>query len=160
MDVMGRKEKFSWQEKEFIKKPKDKRWFLGFFIFFFVIIVVSLLFKSYFLAFLLLISSFSFFVYALKEPLLYTFTIDKNGFTINKEKIPFENVSSFWIFKKEPAAPNEISLNLKKKISNNIKIPIAPNQDTEKIRKFLKKYIREKRQEESLIEALLERVGF
>lgn len=152
-------QKFSWREKEFVKIPKNKNWLVGAGLFFGVVLILSLLIKNYFLGFLILVAGFSFFIYALKEPREYTFTVNQEGVKIDDKLIPFREIRFFWVFKRPHPWPDELSLVLKRKINSHVMIPLG-EQEVGPLTEFLKKHIKEKRQEESLVEVFLRKIGF
>jgi len=152
---------FQWEENEFVKTPKNKKWLYSVCAFFLAVFLLALLLKNFFLAFLILMAGFSFLVHALKTPRVYSFKINKNGVSIGRRTlISLEEIKSFWIFKNPGSLPDELSLILKRKINPGLKIPIHPSQNTREIRYFLKGYLLEKRQEKTLTEVFLERIGF
>ncbi|PJE59772.1 MAG: hypothetical protein COU85_01920 [Candidatus Portnoybacteria bacterium CG10_big_fil_rev_8_21_14_0_10_44_7] len=155
------KQEFIWAAEEFKKSPKNKKWFWQTGLVFAALFVLAIVFGNFFLAFLIVVSAFAFFVYALKDPVKYNFSINQDGVGVGQRFISFEDIKSFWIFnQKNSDALPEISFILKRKINNHFKIPVALEQKIIKIENFLKQYLPKKRQEESIIDVFLEKIGF
>jgi hypothetical protein len=66
--------------------------------------------------------------------------------------LAFNNLKSFWIFN-EPSEVKYISIESKKVFMPRIAIPLG-EQPPEEIRRTISKFLPEKKQEESLIDAL------
>jgi len=84
--------------------------------------------------------------------------IKTEGVQINDDLYPYENLKSFWIFY-DPPYHQELSIRSKKMFTGGyIKIPLG-EEDPLKIRKFLIKFIPEKKQEEALVDVFARMVG-
>ena len=87
------------------------------------------------------------------------FKIDKNGIHIGKIKsYSYEEISGFHIIEGEDGA-GELILKTKNKIHPYIKILLA-NEDTQKVKDYLKPHLSEMDYEESLSDIIFRIVGF
>ena len=147
-----------WSALEFIKYQKDFRWFiiggliaLGFLIF-------ALITKNFIFALLIILAAFSLYVWGQKEPRKIKFAITAKGVMIENTCRNFDDLKSFWIFY-DPPEIKYLSLESKKLFMPYIKIPLG-NEDPNRIREILLKFLPEVKQEESLIDALARQIKF
>ena len=77
---------------------------------------------------------------------------------MSTESSSSEDLRSFWIFY-NPPEEKEISFRSKKTFFPYIRIPLA-DQNPNEIRKYLLKFMSEKRHRESIIDTWMKRVGF
>ena len=147
----------SWNAPEFTYYEKSSGWFLGLTIISGVFFLISVLTKNYFFAFLILIAFFLIYVHAIKKPRKVKIEISEKGIDIAEQFLPYKEIVSFWIFE-EPEL-KMLSLESKKFFRPRPFIPLA-GQAPENIRAVLKKFIPEKKQEESLIDILARRIRF
>jgi len=151
-------QEFKWQAPEFDKKEKTKSWFIVP-----AIITIGLglfaLFTENFLFLIAIILAFLiFYIYANKEPRIIKFKIDEKGIEIDERLHDFDSLRSFWLFY-NPPEEKELSLRSRRTFLPYIRIPIADENPNE-IRKFLLKFLPEKRHRESIVDIWMRRVGF
>ncbi len=149
---------FEWQAPEFSKKEKTKSWFI-----IPAIITIGLglfaLFSENFLFLIAIILAFLvFYIYANKEPRTIKFKINEKGIEIDEKLHDFDSLRSFWLFY-NPPEEKELSLRSRRTFLPYIRIPIA-DENPNDIRKFLLKFLPEKRHRESIIDIWMRRVGF
>ena len=101
---------------------------------------------------------FVFYVYANKEPRTIKFKIDERGVEIDGKLYEFDTLSSFWVFY-NPPEQKEISFRSKRTFLPYVRISLDDENPNE-IRKFLLKFLPEKRHSESLIDIWMRRIGF
>lgn len=145
-------DEISWTAPEFPHHNKDRSWFIILTVIAVGLLILALFDKNIIFAVLIGISFFSIFTYALKKPEDVNLVITHKGIKINKTLYEFNNLKSFWIFY-EPPQVKEISLRSKKMIMPYIKIPLGEQNPVE-IRRFLMKYLPERKHKESLIDNL------
>jgi len=86
------------------------------------------------------------------------FRIDEKGIKIGRKLFDFDELKSFWVFY-SPPEEKELSIRSKKMFIPYIKIPLD-NQNPNEIRKYLLKFLPEKRHKESVIDIWMKRIGF
>lgn len=149
---------FEWEAEEFEKKDKEKSWFVMPAIIAIILAVFALLIDNYLLIVLVVLSFFTFYLYGNKSPRIIKFRIDEKGIEIDGKLHEYSDLRSFWVFYNPPIEKN-LSIRSKKTFFPYIKIPLDKENPAE-IRKYLLKFIPEKRHKESLIEIWMRRIGF
>ncbi|MBU4285113.1 hypothetical protein KKF60_00960 [Patescibacteria group bacterium] len=156
---------FEWRTLEFEKTEKNKSWFIFPAIIVIILGIIALITDNLLFLVLILLGFFTFYVYAKKEPRTIKFKIDERGIEVDDRLHTFDSIRSFWIFY-NPASPaggppmeKEISFRSRKTFFPYIKIPLA-DQNPSEIRKYLLRFLPEKRHKESLIDIWMKRIGF
>jgi len=98
------------------------------------------------------------YIYALKKPRKIKFSISGRGIQVDQSLYGFDGLKSFWIFY-EPPEIKELSIRSKKKFIPYVKIPLG-NQNPAEIRKFLLKFLPERKHQESIAETLAKKIRF
>jgi len=157
--------KLEWTAPEFIKYEKGKRWFILVGLIALSIIIIAVLLKNFLWVVITILIILVVYIYASKEPRKIKFSISGKGIQIDQRIYRFENLKSFWIFY-ESASPaggppeiKELSLRSKKMLMPYIKIPLD-KQNPAEIRKFLLKFLPERKHRESAIDELARRSKF
>jgi hypothetical protein len=149
---------FEWQAPEFEKKEKNKSWFFIPAIIAIILGIVALLIDNILLLVLILLGFFNFYVYAQKQPKIVKFKINEKGLEIDEKLHDFDSLRSFWVFY-NPPIEKEISFRSRKTFFPYIRIQLG-EQNPNEIRKYLLKFLPEKRHKESLIDLWMHRIGF
>lgn len=149
---------FEWSAPEFVQYSKNKSWFIIVGLITAGLFLWALLIKNLLFALLIGLSFFSLVTFALKKPREIRLAITSKGIKIDKTLYSFDNLKSFWIFY-EPPEVKELSLRSKKTIMPYIKISLA-EQNPAEVRKFLIKYLPERKHKESLIDNLARQLKF
>lgn len=147
-----------WSAPEFVQYSKNKSWFIIVGLIAAGLFLWALLIKNLLFALLIGLSFFSLVTFALKKPREIRLAITSKGIKIDKILYSFDNLKSFWIFY-EPPEVKELSLRSKKTIMPYIKISLA-EQNPAEVRKFLIKYLPERKHKESLIDNLARQLKF
>jgi hypothetical protein len=147
-----------WSAPEFRQYGKSKSWFIIVGLIAAGLFLWALLIKNLLFALLIGLSFFSVITFALKKPRDIQIAITSKGIKIDKTLYTFDNLKSFWIFY-EPPEIEELSLRSKKTIMPYIKISLA-EQNPAEVRKFLIKYLPERKHKESLIDNLARSLRF
>jgi len=151
-------QEFEWQAPEFEKKAKTKSWFIIPAIITIVLGIIALLIENILFLIFIILAFLVFYIYANKEPRIIKFKIDEKGVEIDDRLHEFDSLRSFWIFY-NPPDEKELSLRSKKTFLPYVRIPLADENPNE-IRKFLLKFLPERRHRESLIDVWMKRAGF
>lgn len=149
---------FEWEAPEFDKKEKTKSWFIVPAIITIILGLFALFSDNFLFLIAIILAFFIFYIYANKEPRIIKFKINERGIEIDEKLHDFDSLRSFWLFY-NPPEQKELSFRSRKTLLPYIRIPIA-NQDPNEIRKFLLKFLPERRHKESLIDIWMRRVGF
>lgn len=149
---------FEWQAPEFEKKEKNKSWFIIPAIITIIIGIIAIATENILFLILILLGFFTFYIYAKKEPRTINFKINEKGVEIDNKLHHFESLKSFWVFY-DPPMEKELSFRSKKITFPYLRIPLA-EQNPNEIRKYLLKFLPEKRHKESLIDIWMKRIGF
>lgn len=148
----------SWTTLEFIYHAKNRTWLISFGIIAVGLFIAAVLIKNYFFALLVPIASFLIYVHAQKRPRQITVNITAENINIpNILSIPYKEIISFWIF--EESEINGLSLETKKLLQTKIFIPLG-DQEPATLRHLLLTFIKEKKQEDSLIDIIARRLKF
>jgi hypothetical protein len=151
-------QEFEWRAKEFPKKEKNKSWFIFPALITIALGIFALATESFIFLIAIILGFFVFYVYANKEPRTIKFRIDERGVEIDDRLYEFDSLSSFWMFY-NPPEQKEISFKSKRTFLPYIRIPLDKENPNE-IRKFLLKFLPEKRHSESIIDIWMRRIGF
>jgi len=158
MDNESDKILISWTAQEFVKKEKEKTWFIVFGIIALAFFATGILMKNYIFSVMIALASFLVFVQALRHPQKIKTAILEDGIVVNDlSKIVFKEIKSFWIF--EEANFTSLCLETKKLAQSKIYLPLG-QQTPDSIRQILIKFIKEIKQEESLIDVLTRKINF
>lgn len=150
--------KIEWTAPEFKKYKKGKKWFILPALIGLGILIIAILSKNFLLAIATILAAFVVYLYALKKPRKIKFSISGKGIQVAKNIYRFEDLKSFWIFY-EPPEVKEISIRSKKTFIPYVKIPLG-DQNPVEIRKFLLKFLPERRHPESVIDEWMRKARF
>ena len=156
----------NWRIEEPNFMPKTTEWFWAFGILAFALIVFSILLKNYLLTIILALAIFIIYSSKDKKPELINFRLDNDGLYIERKFYPYDSFESFWIFPARNGSPEggETQIDEKYELALRYKRHLAPlliapfhNNDEQKIRRILNKYLPESEEQESLIDLLRKR---
>jgi len=151
-------QEFEWQAPEFDKKEKNKSWFIIPGIITIVLGIFALLTDSTLFLIFVILAFLVFYIYANKEPRIIKFKINEKGIEIDEKLHDFDSIRSFWLFY-SPPEQKELSFRSRKIFLPYVRIPLADENPNE-IRKFLLRFLPERRHRESVIDIWMRRVGF
>jgi len=149
---------FEWKAPEFEKKEKTKSWFIFPAIITIVLGIIALIAENILFLIFIILAFVVFYIYANKEPRIIKFKINEKGVEFDGRLHDFDSLRSFWLFY-NPPEEKEISFRSKKTFFPYVRIPLA-DQNPNELRKFLLKFLPEKRHRESIIDIWMRRVGF
>lgn len=144
----------SWQALEFEHKDRSPDWYWTFGIISIAGILIAILLDNILFAILIAISVFTLTLYAHKKPSVISFEISHRGIRADSTLYPYLSLESFWVDETQEEAP-KLLLMSKKTFALQIVIPLhsAPIYE---IREYLKEYMQEVEQGESIIERVME----
>lgn len=151
-------QEFEWKAPEFDKKEKSKSWFIIPGIITIVLGIFALITENILFLIAIVLAFFVFYVYANKEPRIIKFKINEKGIEIDERLHDFDSLRSFWIFY-NPPEQKELSLRSKRTFFPYIHVPLTKENPNE-IRKFLLRFLPEKKHSESIIDIWMKRIGF
>jgi len=149
---------FAWEAPEYERKEKEKSWFIIPAIIAVAICVFALLTDNYLFMILVILSFFAFYIYGNKPPRIVKFKINEKGIDVDGRPHEFEHLRSFWIFY-NPPSEKILSFRSRRTFFPYVRIPLADENPVE-IRKFLLKFLPEKKHQESIIDIFMRRIGF
>ena len=147
-----------WSALEFIAHDKNPLWFIAGGIIAVIFLAFAICTKNFIFALIIILASFSIFIWAQKKPRKIMFSLTPKGLKIEENIYAFDSLKSFWIFY-EPPEIKYLSVESKKIFMPRIIIPLN-EENPNKIREFLIKYLPEEKQRESLIDILARRLRY
>jgi hypothetical protein len=151
-------QEFTWKAREFPKKQKEKSWFIFPAIITIALGIFALITESILFLIAIILAFFVFYIYANKKPRIIRFKINERGVEVDNRLYSFDDLRSFWIFY-EPPEVKEISFRSKRSFLPYIRIPLDKENPND-IRKFLLKFLPERRHRESLVDIWTRKSGF
>jgi len=149
---------FEWEAPEFEGKEKTKSWFFIPAVITIVLGIIALIMDNFLFLIFIILAFVVFYAYANKKPRIVKFKINEKGIKIDNRLYELDSLRSFWLFY-NPPEEKEISFRVKKTFLPYIRIPLA-NESPNEIRKYLLKFLPEKKHSESIIDIWMRRVGF
>jgi len=151
-------QEFEWKTLEFEKKEKNKSWFIVPALITIAFGIFALITESFLFLVTIVLAFFVFYTYANKDPRIIKFKIDERGVEIDNKLYDFDDLKSFWVFY-NPPEEKDISFRSKRSFLPYIRIPLGKENPNE-IRKFLLKFLPEKRHSESVVDIWMRKTGF
>ncbi|PIS13616.1 MAG: hypothetical protein COT67_00675 [Candidatus Tagabacteria bacterium CG09_land_8_20_14_0_10_41_14] len=152
------KSQITWQGMEHSYVPKNTDWFWIVGSVGLAFIIIAVLTHNFLLGVFVITAGLVFVILDTKKPKKINFVVGPKSIKINSRFYRYEEISSFWI-RYEPPAVKELLIKLKKNWGTNLKIPIN-NTNPNLLRKYLLRFIKEEKHEQSLIETIGEVLGF
>lgn len=154
-----------WQAFEHQHRHRSVDWYWVVWILAVGVAITAYLFNNLLFGILILLSAFNISIFASKKPLLINFLISERGISTNDKLIPYSDLESFWITTgpNPPKADGQskILFKAKKKLSPYIVIPLPDNNiDTDEIKEYLLKHLKETKHSEPLSQIIIEKLGF
>ena len=147
-----------WETEEFTYHPKDLQWLLVGGILALGIFASLLVLKNMFGAVTILLFMIIMYLYATKKPDMLSVVVDGRGITINNKRIPYSDITSFWVLYEPPV--RDLILIQKAKFTPKTIIPLGQVNPVELRALLLANAISEKEEEETLTDILARRFGF
>jgi hypothetical protein len=147
-----------WFAYEFDKHQKEPIWFIFSGLIALILFIIAIFSKNFIFALIIIIASFLIFIWAQKQPRKIKFALTPKGIKIKEDIYAYDHLKSFWIFY-EPPDIKYLSVESKKLFMPRIMIPLG-DENPNKVREFLLKYLPEEEQHESAIDTLGRRLKY
>jgi hypothetical protein len=148
-------ETLEWETEEYehVEKSQDWFWVTGLIAASAVIIAIVLM--NFLLAIIIVLGTSILLWYAARQPEVLKFTLTPKGLRVKNDLYPFKNLDAFWILEDK----NKLILRMHRFFLPHLVIPLGYVNHTE-VKDYLRRYLQEEEQEESLIDVIAERFGF
>lgn len=147
----------SWHTEEYNHEKKSADWYWAVGIVAVSGAAASIFLGNVLLGILIVIGAFSLMLLASRPPEIIGIKIDESGITVGKYRHPFANLESFWI--NEHTDPPRLLITAKKTFAPHI-IVLVKDVSVEGLRSRLRERVKEEEQHESLIQLIMENLGF
>lgn len=149
----------SWSFFEFEEYKRGKAWYIAGGLIALFLIVSALLMTNFLFAMIIILVCIILLLQIQKQPRRLNFSIAKDGIKIENKFYSYQDLKSFWIIYRPPEI-KKLYIQNKRKFSFLILIPLE-DQDPNKVREVLLKYLdEEKDKEESFAEKLSRQLKF
>jgi hypothetical protein len=147
-----------WSAPSFTNPKKTRNWYIVTGAVTLALVAFSIVVGSYLGAILFVLMGIVIFLYASREPSQVFAGVTPEGIFFGNRLYFFSDLDSFWLFY-DPPDLKEISLKSNKMIMPVIKVQLG-DQDPVAVRTLLLKFLKEKEQEESMIDLIARRLKF
>jgi hypothetical protein len=147
-----------WQTHEYEPRERSNDWFWAVGIITVAIVVTAIIFNNVLFALVMFLAGFSLSLYAARPPQIMDVVLDEIGVRVDRHFYPYRSLESFWV--EEHDGLPRIFLKSQKLIMPYIIIPISEEASLEKIKRFLDRHLPEVFHSESMLEKMMERMGF
>ncbi len=147
-----------WETLEYQYIPKSNDWFWYLASAALMLVIAAVFMHNFLLGVIAVIGAFSMAIMGGRKPERIIFSIEIKGIRIDNKLYPYANLNSFWL-NYDPPDRKELILESKKALAPRITInteDVDPNQ----IRKTLLKFLKEKKQEDTMLDAVENLIGF
>jgi hypothetical protein len=149
---------FAWQTAEYVHTEKSNDWYWTVGIITAALVIVSIIFGNPLFAIVLAIGTFTLTIFASRHPNTISVQIDEKGLAIDKTLYPFPTLDSFYLDENHYHGPRLI-LKSKKVVMPLVSVPVKYH-DLNELRAFLISHLKEQVFNQSVMQTLLERLGF
>jgi len=146
-----------WEAPEYKYQKKSHDWFWAVWIIALSISIASIIYQNILFAVLIIIGSFTLVMYALRQPRLIRFELNKKGVKIEDSLYPYKTLKSFWV--QEEPFEEKLLIQSNKILMPLISIPLG-KVDIVKIKNILIENLEEEEIEEPLSHKIMESLGF
>ena len=87
----------TWETLEYEYKKRGVDWYWAVATIALVLVVISIVMKNYFFAVLVVVATFSIYMFAVRHPMRIRVSIERDGVRIGNEFHPFGTLRAFWI---------------------------------------------------------------
>lgn len=145
-----------WRTLEYPYAEKGRDWFLSIGIVALALAVAAFILSNILFGLLILISTSTLFLFALRRPTEIRCELNKNGFFVERTRYVYADLTSFWI--DEHRGVPVLHARTKSVLSPYLNIPLR-KEDAGKIRGFLGKRVKEEEFNEPFSHQIAEMVG-
>lgn len=155
---METKETFSWEANDKLEKERKTDWYWAVLLIAIAGSVLCFLFGNFLLAVFIILATILIFFFASQKPKKQTYSIDSEGFYVNKHLIPFSKIKGFWL--EETKDFNKLFLEIEDPLTP-IQSFLYDTQETgDSIHELLIEHTEEKPMVEPLSQQVFEKLGF
>lgn len=147
-----------WEAHEYEHKDRSPDWFWAVGIVSVALSIVSIIFGNIILAILILVAAFTLLTFAKRPPENIRVAVDDKGITRDKIHYPFQTLKSFYIDTEHPH--KKIFFRSEKVFMPLIHVPLGEGVDVEKLHQHLSTHLSEEFHSLTLIERILDHLGF
>lgn len=147
-----------WTTHEYTFREKNSEWFWYVVSAGLAIIIISIFLHNFLLAILAIVGASSIILVGKKDPSELDFEINARGIKIENSLYLYKEMESFYL-NYNPPFKKEIIIKRKSKFSPFIKIPID-DTDPNIIRRVLITVLKEDEHEDTIMETIMDRLGF
>ncbi len=158
MELKSSRPLLKWEAFEYEYIPKSNNWFWSVGIIALSATVASALLSNMLFAILVIIATLTIILYGIRKPKKIMFSFTARGIQVENRLYPYENLHSFWIHYEPPVKKN-LTIEPKKLLMQTLLIPLG-DTDPNIIREHLLKFLKEERNEESIIQTISRILGF
>lgn len=155
MSVVG--ETIRWQAFEYLPRRRSRDWFLAVGIIALSLTAISVFVHNLLFAAVVLLGTFSLFLFAKRRPSRLTVLLTKEGVQFGKRQYRWNELESFWV--EDRYGEPRLLLKRTEMIAPLLVIPIA-EVEPNIIRAFLRDYLVEAEEEEPFSQKIMEYLGF
>ena len=148
---------FQWHAPEYPYKPKEDDWYWTVGIITAALVVIAVIFGDTLFGVVIAVGVFTLTMFASREPKTISVEVNEKGVTIDKVLYPFLSLDSFSVDDRHHRGPR-LHLKSKKMLMPLVTVPIG--SDASELRAFLATHLKEEAFEESLMQMILDRIGF
>lgn len=159
-EVVSKKEvanEIKWETLEYEYTPKSNNWFWTVGIITVGLAAASVLLDNVLFAIFVVLAGFTISLYAARKPKKILFSLSNRGIRIGDRIYLYENLASFWL-RYNPPYQKILLIEPKKFFMPAASVPLG-DTDPNEAREYLLKFLKEKYQEESLIETISHLIG-
>lgn len=157
MDEHGKIEA-TWEAPEYIHYEKKVDWYWALGIITIATSIATFIYGNVLFGVFIIIAGSSLAIFAHRKPEMIVYTISEEGIQIGKFYFPYRTIKAFWI-DNEPH-PRELVLHTDRSILPHVTVPVPENVDTQGLRSFLKRFLKEEEMHEPGFHKVFDRIGF
>ena len=154
---MPQEQELSWHIASHTMRERSNDWFWGLGAAAIIGAIGSIIFGNALLAIIIALGAFTLGYLALQQPREHNVTIGQRGISIDGTRYPYKSIHSFWV---EHAEKNvRLFVTMNGVLAPHLSIYLADTIESDKVRRYLKRYIPEVEQGPQLGEHLAEIFG-
>lgn len=147
----------SWVGVDHSSREKTPEWYWVLAIFVFAFVSIGVVFSNFILSLLAITSGAALALIGSRPPFEVHAAITNEGVVVGGKLYRFEDLQSFWVFY-EPPYHKELSLRSKHTFSSHVRVPLG-DMNPALVHETLMPFLKEVREEESLVDIIARRIG-
>ncbi|MFC1802196.1 hypothetical protein ACFLY7_02020 [Patescibacteria group bacterium] len=145
-----------WEAPEYEYRQKSSDWFWVVWIIAIGITITSFIYKNPLFGVLIILSTFTLSIYAVRKPNIAKFFLNKKGIKANNKFYSYEDISTFWI-NDEDNNP-KIIFKLNRSTAPYLIIPLKYEINIHEIKDYLSENLKEEEMNEPLLQKIIGRI--